>query len=162
MQYGYIFPNNGYTFPNIAQLKPLPLLFMALTDLEMMVLPSLSTKCFSFFLHCSFLFFFCICYALLDNWLPCTRETSQRPNWALIQILSDNAFFFCIAFFFAFVKHFSTHSQVHVHKGALTLVLSQWFQNELCTGTFTCRVLHSHTMKSTFLWEWGSVTLNCH
>ena len=65
-------------------------------------------------------------------------------------------------FSFAFVKQFGTRSQVAVHEGALTLVLSQWFQCELCTVTFTRRVLVLTQSFKLTLWERGSVTLNWH
>ena len=41
-----------------------------------------------------------------------------------------------------------THSQVHMHEGALTLVLSQQFKDELCTQTFHSQSPHSHAMEA--------------
>ena len=64
----------------------------------------------------------------------------------------------CSFFSFALVTLYSF--MVTVHEGALTLVLLQWFKSELCTVTFTHRVLiHMQSLKPT-LQKWGSVMLN--
>ena len=79
------------------------------------------------------------------------------PSFPALLSFSDNAFFFCITVFFCICQT-ALFSQVHVHEGALTLVLLQWFQNALCNGTllaessFTCNL---------WSWHYGNEGMSC-